>query len=167
MVSAGNSQRNRSAASECQEELDNAVIPLRTTRRSPENRPLHLTKYSTCSTSTRKGIASLSCTPTIENGLESPVSLPDRSLRRQRMKDTRRRGEVNKRQMINTTSLRSPRSQDTSHHTLHRTHLQTHPSPPLTTRRHVENHNPSLPKHPTSSSSTQEESGASFMYAPG
>ena len=97
----------------------------------------------------------------------SSVLLPDRSLRCQSMKNTRRRGGVNKRHIINTTSLRSPTSQNTSHHALHRTHLQIHPSPPLTTRRHVENHLPNLTKHPTYSPSTREESGTSFMYAPG
>ncbi|KAK5401669.1 hypothetical protein LTR06_011033 [Exophiala xenobiotica] len=55
VVSAGNSQRNSPAASECQEELNNAVILSRTTRRSPENHPLHLTKHPTYSPSTREG----------------------------------------------------------------------------------------------------------------
>jgi len=66
------------------------------------------------------------------------------------VKNTRRRGGVNKRYIINTISLRSPTSQNTPHHAQHRTYLRTHPSPPSTTRRHVENHPPSLTKHPTS-----------------
>jgi hypothetical protein len=38
VVSAGNSQRNSLAVSECQEELNDAIIPLSTTRRRAENR---------------------------------------------------------------------------------------------------------------------------------
>jgi hypothetical protein len=45
VVSAGNSQRNSRAVSECQEELNNVVILSWTTRRSRENHPLHLTKH--------------------------------------------------------------------------------------------------------------------------
>lgn len=37
-VPAGNSQRNNLAVSECQEELNNATVPLFTTRRRAENR---------------------------------------------------------------------------------------------------------------------------------
>ena len=62
----------------------------------------------------RKGVAALSCTPTMENGLGSYVFLPDRSLRCQSAKNTRRRGGVNKRHMTNTTSLRPPTAQNTS-----------------------------------------------------
>lgn len=96
-----------------------------------------------------KGVAPLSCTPTMENGLGSSVLLPDHSLRCQSVKNTRRRGGVNKRHITNTTSLQPPTTQNSSHHPQHRTHLQAHPSPPSTTRRRVGNHPPSLTKHPT------------------
>jgi hypothetical protein len=45
------------------------------------------------------------------------VLLPDRSLRCQSMKNTRRRGGVNKRHIINTTSLRSTTAQNISSRT--------------------------------------------------
>ena len=149
MVSAGNSQRNSRAVSECQEELNNAVILSSTTRRSPENHPLHLTKHPT----SQSQYAGREWRPFHVRPRRrtdwSLVLLPDRSLRCQSVKNTRRRGGVNKRHITNTTSLRPPTSQNTSHHPQHRTHLQTHPSPPSTTRRRVENHPPSLTKHPT------------------
>jgi len=67
----------------------------------------------------------------MEDGLRHSVFLPDHSLRCQSEEYvTKRRNQ----QEI---------------HPQHRTHLQAHLSPPSTTRRHVENHPPSLTKHPT------------------
>jgi hypothetical protein len=166
-VSAGNSQRNSPAVSECQEELNNAVILSRTTRPSPETSPSapHETPNIQYQYTGREW-RPFHVRPRWRMNWSS-ILLPDRSLRCQRVKVARRRGGVNLRHIINTTSLRPPTSQNTSHHAEHRTHLQTRPSPPLTTRRHVENHLPSLTKHPTCSTSTREGSGAPFMYALG
>jgi len=137
-VSAGNSQRNSRAVSECREELDNAVILSRTTRPSPETSPSapHETPNMQPQYAGREWRP---CHVRPRWRMDwSSVLLPDRSLRCQSMKNTRRRGCVNKRHIINTTSLRPSISQNTSHHAEHRTHLQTSPSPPLTTRRHVD-----------------------------
>ena len=64
VVSAGNSQRNSFSVSECQEELNNAIIPLSTTRptsRKPSLRTSRNTKHY--SPSTVEGVAPLSHTP--------------------------------------------------------------------------------------------------------
>ena len=148
MVSAGNSQRNSPAVSECQEELNNAIILSSTTRRSRRKPPSapHETPNIQPQYAGREW-RPFHVRPRWRTDLV--LHFPARpQFTVSELKNTRRRGGVNKRHMINTTSLRSPTSQNTSHHAQHRTHLQTHPSPPSTTRRHVENHPPNLTKHP-------------------
>jgi hypothetical protein len=108
VVSAGNSQRNSPAVSECQEELNNAVILSRTTRPSPETSPSapHETPNIQYQYTGREW-RPFHVRPRWRMNWSS-ILLPDRSLRCQRVKVARRRGGVNLRHIINTTSLRTP-----------------------------------------------------------
>jgi hypothetical protein len=105
VVSAGNSQRNSSAVSECQEELSNTIILLSTTRRRVENQPSNLTKHQHYSPSIRKGMMPpFVCTPTMENGLGHSIFLPDNSLRFPRLLSTRWRGGTDRKDTVKTNN---------------------------------------------------------------
>ena len=105
VVSAGNSQRNSSTVSECQEELNNAIVPLPMTCRRAKPRPSSLPKHSTYSTATvcEWERRPFHVPPTMENGIDAPIFLPDNGLRQRSPRHTRRRREREGRNMTKTT----------------------------------------------------------------
>jgi hypothetical protein len=121
-----------------------------TTRLSSYDRRVGAPKFTLCtprntkhhSPSSWKGVAPLSYTPTMENGLGSSIFLPDHGLRCQRLKSTRRRGGVNERDITETTTSATNNS---SEHSFKNMNFS-----PSLTREHVENHPPNLTKHQTS-----------------
>jgi hypothetical protein len=66
------------------------------------------------SPSSWKGVAPLSYTPTMENGLGTSIFLPDHGLQCQRLKSTRRRAGVNERDITETTTTAANNSSEHS-----------------------------------------------------
>lgn len=130
-------------------------------RRRSGNHPLHLTNHPT---SQSQYAGREWCPFRVRprwNGLGSSILLPDRSLRCQSVKNTRGRGGVNKRHIINTTSCDRLITRSTEHisnhiHLLHQRRVDTSKII-LRASRNTQRYSPS----------TREESGASFMCAQG
>ena len=110
-MSAGNSQRISSTVSECQEELNNAIVPLSMTCRRAKPRPSSLPKQQTYSTATvREWECRPSHVPTMENGLDVPIFLPDNRLRQRSLEAYATKTQKRRRHDQNNTTVHSFRS---------------------------------------------------------